>query len=118
MQLKFYLVLKGPDDELVIWKRPEYENYIKGAVGVGAGSAYKLITHFDPGESLINEYVTLPSLPVKSEDITDRTFSFDETLGLLIDFGNIILRNKSEKWDMSNDAAEWLSEELKTNKTK
>jgi hypothetical protein len=61
MQLKFYLVLQGPDDEIVLWKRPEYENYIKGAVGVGAGSAYRIITHFDPGESLIGEHVTFPA---------------------------------------------------------
>lgn len=55
-----------------------------------------------------------PVAAVKSEDIADRTFSFDETLGLLIDFGNMVLRNRDRlKWDMSNDAAEWLAEQLK-----
>jgi hypothetical protein len=69
MKLKFYLVLQGPDDEIVLWKRPEYENYIKGAAGVGAGSAYRVITHFDPGESLIGNRLTFPDTP--THDLTD-----------------------------------------------
>lgn len=69
MELKFYLVLQGPDEEIVIWKRSEYENYIKGAVGVGAGSAYRVITHFDPGESLIGNRLTFPNTP--THDLTD-----------------------------------------------
>lgn len=59
------------------------------------------------------KYIAFP-LPVKSEDIIERTFSFDETLGYLIDFGNMVLRNRDRlKWDMSNDAAEWLADQLK-----
>lgn len=52
IQLKDWLVVKGPDDDSEIWSRAQYEKYVSGAALVGAGSAYAVITHFNENERL------------------------------------------------------------------
>lgn len=52
MTLKEYIVVKTPESEFEVWARKTYQNYIKGAVSVGAGSAYRIITTFNADEQL------------------------------------------------------------------
>src|SRR4029079_7642425 len=55
MNFKKYLVVMGPEGEFEIWTSVLYNKYINDAVSVGAGSAYKVITHFDGNESLLSQ---------------------------------------------------------------
>lgn len=73
MQLKNYLIVQDYDKAFHVWTKKEYENYIAGCVEVGAGSAYKLVTHFDGTEDLLNESLS----PEYVSDLKELDASFD-----------------------------------------
>jgi|SRR6185295_5680535 len=55
MDFKKYLVVKDYDDKYHIWTREEYDKYTRGCGEVGAGSAYKVVIHFEGDESLLSQ---------------------------------------------------------------
>lgn len=54
MQLKNFLIVQDEAKKFHVWSRLEYGDYMAGCVECGAGSAYKLVTHFDGTESLLS----------------------------------------------------------------
>lgn len=55
MNLKQQLVVKTPTDEFEIWSKKQYDEYIAGCVEYGAGSAYRIVTHFNEDENLLKD---------------------------------------------------------------
>jgi hypothetical protein len=53
IKLKSFLVMQNPDNGFEVWTIQEYEKYIHGAVSVGGGSAYKIITDFEATDDLL-----------------------------------------------------------------
>lgn len=53
--LKEYVVVKTPDDKFEIWSKKQYDEYIAGCVESGAGSAYRIVTHFNEDENLLKD---------------------------------------------------------------
>jgi hypothetical protein len=80
--------------------------YLKEFPGKGFNSC-----HF-----IYPELFAVPLDPPKGEDIEDMRFTFDEVLEFVADFGRHVLKGRNAKWDMSNDSAEWLYDQLKQRK--